>query len=274
MEANLAMSNLDTLENKSIYIIREAFKKVPPEQIATLWSMGKDSTVLLWIIRKAFLGKVPFSVMHIDTGYKFPQMYEYRDRMSKEWTLDLKIAKNESALKKRMNKERGVISCCKALKTDALRKTVKKLGLKVLLLAIRRDEHGIRAKERYFSPRNEDFVWDYHHQPLEMWDRYEIADGKGLHTRVHPLLDWTELDIWRYIEAENIPVIDMYFAKGGSRYRSIGCASCTEPITSNAATISEIIRELEQTKDPERKGRAQDKENQGIMQKLRALGYM
>lgn len=268
------MANLESLESKSIFIVREAFKKVKPNQVATLWSMGKDSTVLLWIIRKAFLGKIPFPVVHIDTGFKFPEMYAYRDRMSKEWALDLKIAKNEAALKKGMSKAKGVIPCCNALKTDALRAFVKKLKLKVLFLAIRRDEHGIRAKERYFSPRDEDFTWNYKDQPLEMWDQYEIVGGKGQHTRVHPLLDWTEIDIWRYIEAQKIPVIDMYFAKQGKRYRSIGCASCTDPISSNAATVQDIIKELESTTDPERKGRAQDKENQGIMQKLRALGYM
>ena len=154
-------------------------------------------------------------------------------------------------------------------------------GFDALLLAIRRDEHGIRAKERVFSPRDKEFKWNYRDQPLEMWDQYQSPGQRELnasiqyHTRVHPILHWRELDVWEYIKQEkNVPVNPMYFAKEGKRYRSLGCEPCTGPIESNASTIDEIVEELRTTKIAERSGRAQDKEKAFMMQKLRALGYM
>jgi sulfate adenylyltransferase subunit 2 len=263
---------LRELENRSIYIIREA--KAQFRNPAALWSMGKDSTTLIYLCRKAFYGKVPFPVIHIDTERKFPQMYEFRDRIAKEWGLNLIVAKNEEALKAGIGPERGKFECCTKLKTEALKQTLEKYGFDALLLAIRRDEHGIRAKERIFSPRNEDFYWNYHDQPLEMWDQYQKASGEATHTRVHPMLHWREIDIWRYIQQEKIPVNPMYFARDGKRYRSLGCVPCTSPIESNADTVDKIVAELEQTKAAERAGRAQDKEAAFMMQKLRALGYM
>jgi len=145
---------------------------------------------------------------------------------------------------------------------------------KALLLAIRRDEHGIRAKERYFSPRNQDFQWNYQDQPAELWDLYKSKTKVGEHFRIHPMLHWTELDIWRYIQKERIPTINLYFAKNGKRYRSIGCQPCCMPVDSEADSIKRIVKELETTKISERSGRAQDKENAYTMQKLRSLGYM
>ncbi len=262
--------NIKDLENQSVYVIREA--KAEFKNVASLWSVGKDSTCLLWLFRKAFFGKIPFPVIHIDTGFKFPQMYEFRDRLAKEWGLDLIIAKNEKAMKDGMNPKKGKFECCTQLKTEALKELLDRYNFDALFLAIRRDEHGIRAKERYFSPRNEDFSWNYEDQPLEMWGQFEkILAG---HTRVHPILHWRELDVWRYVKEEEIPVNPLYFSKDGKRYRSLGCQPCTNPVKSDAKTIDEIVKELETTKTAERDGRAQDKEKAFMMQKLRALGYM
>ncbi len=266
------MNYLRYLESQSIFVIREAYARY--RNTGLLWSTGKDSTALLWICRKAFFGKIPFPVVHIDTSYKFKEIYEFRDRWAAEWGLDLIVIQNTEALSSGMNKERGVLNCCGALKTEGLKSVVEKYGFRALFLAIRRDEHGVRAKERYFSPRTEDFKWDYRHQPPELWDFYKQKVSQDRHLRIHPMLHWTELDIWRYTRSEKIPVVPLYFAKNGRRYRSIGCAPCTAPIESRAGDIHKIIKELESTREAERSGRAQDKENEYTMQKLRSLGYM
>ncbi|RZN34433.1 MAG: sulfate adenylyltransferase subunit CysD [Methanophagales archaeon ANME-1-THS] len=273
--------SLKDLENKSIYIIREAYAEF--ENPAVLWSTGKDSTTVLWLCRKAFFGTIPFPVIHIDTGYKFKRMYAFRDRIAEEWGMDLVIARNEAAMKSGVGPKSGKFECCTKLKTEALMQCLDKYGFDALLLAIRRDEHGIRAKERVFSPRDKEFKWNYRDQPLEMWDQYQAhhqgeseTDGTvHTHTRVHPILHWRELDVWEYIkQEEKIPVNEMYFANAGTRYRSLGCEPCTSPIESNAQTIDAIVEELRTTKIAERSGRAQDKEKMFMMQKLRALGYM
>src|SRR3989344_720733 len=267
------MDHLDELENKSIYIIREAYYQF--KNIAALWSIGKDSTTLVWLCRKAFFGKVPFPLVHIDTGHKFPEMYTFRDKYSKEWNIPLIIGKNEEALKKGIIcKPEDTKECSKELKTKGLQMTIKNHGFKALLLGIRRDEHGIRAKERYFSPRDESFKWDYKNQPPELWDQYKSNSDDKTHMRIHPLLHWTELDIWEYIKRENIPINELYFAKNGKRYRSLGCMPITKPIDSTATTVDAIIAELKTTKTAERAGRSQDKETAYAMQKLRSLGYM
>jgi len=264
--------DLKDLENKSIYIIREAYAEF--KKPAVLWSMGKDSTVNLWLCKKAFLGKIPFPVIHIDTGYKFKEMYDFRDKIAKEWDLDLIIVRNKSAIEKGFGPKNGKLECCTALKTDALKMCLEENGFDALILAIRRDEHGIRAKERVFSPRDTVFKWDYMNQPLEMWDQYQNVDEEGFHTRVHPILRWRELDVWEYIRQEGLPVNPLYFARNGKRYRSLGCEPCTSPIDSTASSVDEIIEELKTTKTAERSGRAQDKEKSFMMEKLRALGYM
>ncbi len=267
------MDYLDELENKSIYIIREAYKQY--RKLGMLWSIGKDSTTLLWLCRKAFFGKIPFSIMHIDTTFKFPEMYAFRDHWAQQWGLKLVVEKNEDAIARGVGYgTHDAFTCCHELKTVALQKAIAKHKFEALLVGIRRDEHGIRAKERYFSPRNEEFKWDYKNQPAELWDQFKSRKDEGNHLRVHPLLHWTELDIWRYIEREGIPINELYFAKEGKRYRSLGCMPITKPIVSTAATVQEIIHELETTNTPERAGRAQDKEQAYTMQKLRALGYM
>ncbi len=266
------MNYLNELENKTIYIIREAYNRF--KDIALLWSIGKDSTCLLWIARKAFFGKVPLPVVHIDTTFKFKEIYQFRDKYAKEWNLNLIFSKNRKALKEGISPEKGKLECCNSLKTEALKTTIKENDFRALLLGIRRDEHGIRAKERYFSPRNADFRWNYQDQPAEIWDLYKSKIEAKQHFRIHPMLHWREHDVWKYIQREQIPTANLYFAKNGKRYRSIGCAPCCSPIDSNADTIGKIVRELERTQIAERSGRAQDKEDSYTMQTLRSLGYM
>ncbi len=266
------MDHLDKLESKSIYIIREAYKQF--KDIAILWSIGKDSTALMWMVRKAFYGKVPFPALHIDTGYKFKEIYEFRDEWSKKWDFKVDVAKNEEALANGMGPHMDKLECCTQLKTDGLKLALKDRKYQALLLGIRRDEHGIRAKERVFSPRNREFQWNYKDQPPELWDQYKSKQEGEQHIRVHPILHWTEYDIWAYVQRENLPVVDLYYAKDGMRYRSIGCEPCCSPVPSEADTIDKIVEELRTTTIAERSGRAQDKEKAYMMQKLRSLGYM
>jgi len=266
------MEHLDTLENQSIYILREAYKKF--KKLAMLWSIGKDSTVLLWLARKAFLGHCPIPLVHIDTSFKIPAMIAFRDRIVEEWDLRLVVGQNRQALADGMNPEKGRMVCCNALKTEGLQGLMEDKGYTGLILGIRRDEEGTRAKERYFSPRDKNFEWNYKDQPPELWDQFKTDFDKDTHIRIHPLLHWTEIDVWEYIKRERIPIIDLYFAKNGERYRSLGCYPCTGRIQSDAITIDEIIAELRTTTTSERSGRAQDQEDTYAMQKLRAKGYM
>ncbi|MFH1541594.1 MAG: sulfate adenylyltransferase subunit CysD [bacterium] len=266
------MDYLDQLENNSIYIIREAYALY--KKVGLLWSMGKDSTTLLWLMKKAFLGTIPCPVIHLDTSYKFQEIYDFRDKYAKAWNLDLIVTQNNDALNKKMGPKQGKFQCCTELKTQALKNFISNYQLKALFLGIRRDEHGIRAKERIVSPRDKGFTWNYQTQPPELWKLYKTKVADEEHLRVHPLLGWRELDIWRYIKRENIPIIPLYLAKNGQRYRSIGCASCCAPVDSQADSIDKIISELQTTQTTERSGRAQDKESVYTMQKLRSLGYM
>jgi sulfate adenylyltransferase subunit 2 len=266
------MDRLSQLESQSIFIIREAYAQF--NKLAVLWSIGKDSTVMLWLIRKAFCGHMPFPAVHIDTTYKIPEMITYRDKFAKQWGIDLKVGMNKKALKEGMSAAKGKVVCCDALKTRGLQQLIEKEQYNGLMLGIRRDEEGTRAKERFFSPRNIDFEWNFKDQMPEIWDQYNSHFDKGTHVRIHPILHWTEIDVWEYIKREKIPIIDLYFAKRGKRYRSIGCQCCTGQIDSNAKTVDQIIEELKNTKYTERQGRAQDKESTYAMQKLRAKGYM
>jgi sulfate adenylyltransferase subunit 2 len=270
------MDYLSNLENQSIYIMREAKNKF--ENLAMLWSIGKDSTVLLWLARKAFFGHVPFPLVHVDTTYKIPSMIEYRDKLVKDWNLTLIVGKNEPVLRAGTTFPNGRatrVECCGTLKKDALREVLDHRKFTGVIVGVRRDEEPTRAKERYFSPRDKNMEWNVEDQPPELWDQFKTDYEKGTHIRIHPLLHWTELNIWEYIERENIPVIPLYFAnEKGERYRSIGCAPCTFPIKSNARTVREIIEELRHTKTSERAGRAQDKESEDAFEKLRRDGYM
>ncbi|HLB06645.1 MAG TPA: sulfate adenylyltransferase subunit CysD [Alphaproteobacteria bacterium] len=266
------MDPLDLLESQSLYILREAFRKI--DRLALLWSIGKDSNALLWLVRKAFFGHVPFPVVHIDTSYKIPEMIEFRDRMAREWKLDLIVGQNRAALEAGMNHTRGRVTCCSALKTDALKSVIEAHGFRGMIAGIRRDEEGTRAKERVFSPRGAEAQWNFRDQPPEFWDQYKTDFPPEVHLRIHPLLHWTELDVWRYIRRENVPLVGLYFAKNGKRYRSLGCLPCTAPVASEAATLDAIIAELESTRVSERSGRAQDQEAEDAFERLRAEGYM
>lgn len=270
------MDHLAALENQSIYILREAFNKF--EKLAMLWSIGKDSTVLLWLARKAFFGHVPFPLVHVDTTFKIASMIEYRDRLVKEWNLKLIVGKNEAALAGKAIYPLGNVTrvqCCQALKSDALKQVLAEHGFTGVIVGVRRDEEPTRAKERYFSPRDKNMEWNVEDQPPELWDQFKTDFQPGTHVRVHPLLHWTELNIWEYIQRESIPVIPLYFTNGaGTRFRSLGCAPCTFPIQSNAANVAEIIEELRLTRRSERAGRAQDLEAEDAFERLRRDGYM
>ena len=263
-------SNLDQLESQSVFILREAFNRI--DKIAMLWSLGKDSNVMVWLAKKAFLGHVPFPVMHIDTGRKFPEMYAFRERYAKEWGLNLIVGGCPPV--EQMDETLPPAARSAARKTAGLKAKIEELGLDGIIAGIRRDEEGTRAKERVFSPRGQTGEWNFRDQPPEFWDQFKTDFPPGTHVRIHPLLHWTELDIWRYVQREEIPLVELYFAKGGKRYRSLGDQDITSPIASHAATIEEIIAELEVTKVAERSGRAMDHEAEDAFERLRADGYM
>jgi sulfate adenylyltransferase subunit 2 len=270
------MDKLSKLENQSIYILREAFNKFT--DLAMLWSIGKDSTVMLWLARKAFLGHVPFPLVHVDTTYKIASMIEYRDRLVEEWGLALVVGNNEPVLQAGTTFPNGKatrVECCGTLKKDGLKQVLEGHGFTGVIVGVRRDEDPTRAKERYFSPRDKNMEWNVEDQPPELWDQFKTDYDPGTHIRIHPLLHWTELDVWEYIEREGMPVIPLYFSnEKGERYRSLGCAPCTTPIKSNARTVAEIVAELRETKTSERSGREQDKESEDAFEKLRRDGYM
>ncbi|MBM3533718.1 MAG: sulfate adenylyltransferase subunit 2 [Alphaproteobacteria bacterium] len=264
------MDHLDALESQSVYILREAFNKLEP--LGLLWSLGKDSNVMVWLCRKAFFGRIPFPALFCDTGKKFPEMYAFRDRYAREWGLDLKVEPCPPV--EEVDPTLPPAARSSARKTYALKNLVQRLKLKAVIAGIRRDEDATRAKERYFSPRGENAEWDVREQPPELWDQFKTDFAPGTHIRVHPLLHWTELDVWRYIRREKIPVVDLYFARGGKRYRSLGDQDITHPMASDAANLDEIIAELEATRTPERAGRAMDHEAEDSFERLRVAGYM
>ncbi len=218
-----------------------------------------------------------------------------------KWNLTMIVGQNTKALDTKQTFPDGAIdriACCKALKSDALKNTLsgawprKRLNLNTgeyeldqntdpytgVIVGVRADEEGSRSKERYFSPRDKQSDWDVGEQPPEFWDQYKTDFAPGTHVRVHPLLDWTELNIWEYIQREQIPITDLYLDQGnGTRYRSLGCMPCTTPVESTASTVDEIVEELRSgkfSKVAERSGRAQDKEDGGGLETLRRDGYM
>lgn len=267
------MDHLSKLEHQSVYLFREAFHTF--KRLCMPWSMGKDSNVLIWLAKKAFFGKVPFPLLHVDTTYEFPEMYQFREWATKHHGIDLKIWINEDARKRGIGYEtHDPVTVTHELKTVALQQAMAHHKWDALITGIRRDEDATRAKERYFSPRNADFEWDYKDQPPEFWNQFASDPGPQGHMRVQPLLDWTELDIWLYIRREKIPIPHMYFARDGKRFRSLGCHPITHPVASPAANIDDIIEELRTTKVSERAGRAQDHHERNAMQKLRAKGFM
>ncbi|MAO55046.1 MAG: sulfate adenylyltransferase [Rhodospirillaceae bacterium] len=264
------MNDLDQLESESISILREAYTAF--SRLGMLWSLGKDSNVMVWLAKKAFFGHIPFPLIHVDTGNKFPEMYEFRDRYAVEWGAELIIGGCPPL--EDMDPDLPPATRRAARKTKGLKELLEREKFDGICAGIRRDEEGTRAKERVFSPRNLDAGWDVRDQPPELWGLYNTDFPPGTHVRVHPILHWSEIDIWRYVERENIPVVDLYFAKDGKRYRSLGDQDITHPVASEAATVAEIITELEQTSIAERSGRAMDNEEEDSFERLRAEGYM
>lgn len=293
------MDYLTQLEHKSIYILREAYANF--KNLCMLWSVGKDSTVLLWLSRKAFFGHVPFPLVHVDTSYKIPEMITYRDELALKWHLNMVVGKNVEALDKGETFPLGTVTrleCCQRLKTTALKQTLdgqhqrfrlnhitqqyevdqNKERFDGVIVGLRADEEGSRSKERYFSARDQNNSWEIAEQPPEFWNQFKTEFAPDSHVRIHPLLDWTELNIWEYIEREKIPTVSLYYDQGeGKRYRSLGCYPCTTPVESQATSPAEIINELKsgQFKNiAERSGRAQDKDDGGGLESLRKEGYM
>ena len=264
------METLDQLESESVYILREAFSRI--DRLAMLWSLGKDSNTMIWLAKKAFYGRVPFPVLHVDTGKKFPEMYAFRSRYAREWDLDLIVRPCPPV--EAVDATLPPAARSAARKTLGLKNALAEFGFQGIIAGIRRDEESIRAKERVFSPRGEDGAWKLKDQPPEFWGQFNTDVPPGAHLRVHPLLHWSELDIWRYCEREGIPNVNLYFSRNGKRYRSLGDKDITFPITSDAATVPEVIAELERTRVPERAGRAMDHESEDAFERLRADGYM
>jgi sulfate adenylyltransferase subunit 2 len=276
-------SHLDSLESQSLYIFREAFNKI--DNMAMLWSFGKDSNVMIHLARKAFFGKIPFPLIHCDTELEMPEVYAFRDRYVKEWEINFlspicpPIEETDASLPHSAR--------VAARKTLGLANVIKEHRFNGIVTGIRRDEEGTRAKERYFSPRGLDGAWDVKDQPPEFWDQYKTDFPPGTHIRIHPLLHWTELDVWLYIQREQIPIVPLYFAKpynefegrdfGGKmmRFRSLGERGITWPLESEADTIEKIIEELRTTKVSERSGRPMGAdEDESSFERLRAAGYM
>ena len=264
------MTDLDQLEAQSIFILREAYHRLRP--LALLWSLGKDSNVLVWLARKAFLGRVPFPVLHVDTGKKFPEMYAFRDEYSAKWGLDLHIGTCPPV--EDIDPSLPPNARSAARKSAGLAALIEQRRLAGVVAGIRRDEQATRAKERVFSPRGASHRWDVRNQPPEFWDQFATPAEPGAHVRVHPLLAWREINIWRYIAREGIPVVDLYFSKDGRRYRSLGDHDITNPVPSLASTIPEILAELRSTREPERAGRAMDNETEDAFERLRVTGYL
>lgn len=277
------MNHLDQLEAQSIYIFREAFHAI--DKIAMLWSFGKDSNVMIHLARKAFFGQVPFPLIHCDTELEMPEVYAFRDKYAKEWGVNLlsPICPPIEATDITLPHAARVAS----RKTLGLKEVVEKYGFVGIIAGIRRDEEATRAKERVFSPRGVEGGWDVKEQPPEFWDQYKTEFAPNTSIRIHPLLHWTELDIWLYIQRENIPIVPLYYAKkynefegrdfGGKmmRFRSLGEKGITWPVESSADTIEKIIAELKTTKTSERSGRPMGAdEDESSFERLRADGYM
>jgi len=215
---------------------------------------------------------VPFPALHVDTGKKFPEMYAFRDHYGKAWDLDLKVEPCPPI--DAVDPTLPPAARSAARKTEGLKLALAKFGFDGLIAGIRRDEEATRAKERVFSPRGLEGGWDVRDQPPEFWDQFNASPPSGAHLRIHPILHWTEADIWAYTQRENIPIIPLYLSRDGKRYRSLGDADITFPVASSASSIEDILTELEQTKVPERAGRALDHETEDAFERLRVAGYL
>lgn len=292
---------LKKLEAESIYILREvaaSFKRP-----ILLYSIGKDSSVLLHLARKAFFpGKIPFPLLHVDTTWKFREMISFRDIIAKDLDLDLIIHTNPDGMKENMNPITYSSSdYTYTMKTVALKQALDKYGVDAAIGGARRDEEKSRAKEKIFSLRNNKHTWDPKNQRPEFWDNYNTLCAKDDSFRVFPLSNWTEIDIWRYIQQENIPVVPLYFSKErpvikednkiimidderlpvddkkveklNVRFRTLGCYPLTQAIESNASTVSEIIQEISEDKQSERHGRLIDHDEDSGLEQKKKEGY-
>lgn len=295
------MDHLKELEAESIFIIREAAAEFA--RPVMLYSIGKDSSVMLRLAQKAFYpGKIPFSLLHIDTSYKFPEMIEFRDWYPRQVGAQLIVHTNRKALAEGANPYvLGTQKCCGFLKTQALLDALAEGDFDAAFGGARRDEEKSRAKERVYSFRDSQGQWDPKNQRPELWDLYNGRHNKGESIRIFPLSNWTELDIWLYIHAENIPIVPLYFAKdrevvqrGNSilllqtgvrllpgerprtmkcRMRSLGCVPCTGAIQSDADTVPRIIEEMLAFRKSERENRVIDHDEEGSMETKKREGY-
>jgi sulfate adenylyltransferase subunit 2 len=296
-----AIPILDRLEAESVHILREVAAEF--ERPVMMYSVGKDSSVLLRLAQKAFHpGRIPFPLLHVDTSFKFAEMYAFRDRVCAELGVELRIHRNEAAIAANTNPaDLGTVACCGLLKTQGLLDALKAGHYDAVIGGARREEERSRAKERIFSFRDAHGQWDPKNQRPELWNLYNGCIHADESIRAFPLSNWTELDIWRYIEREGIPVVPLYFARerdvvrrGGQvlpvgaetrlasgeraerlsvRFRSLGCYPCTGAVLSTATTVAEIVAELETTRDSERVTRVIDHDRDGSMEQKKREGY-
>ncbi len=295
------LSHLRLLEAESIHILREVAAEF--ERPVMLYSIGKDSSVMLRLAQKAFFpGPIPFPLLHIDTGYKFREMLEFRDNTARSIGAELLVWRNEAALAAGANPiALDTKRCCGLLKTQALLDGLSHYGFTAAFGGARRDEEKSRAKERIYSFRDRAGQWDPKNQRPELWNIYNARIHPGESIRVFPLSNWTEMDVWQYIHEEQIPVVDLYFAKERpmylrgdallpieqefvrrpgeqpvmvrSRLRSLGCSPCTGAIRSDADTVPKIIGEILGFHSSERANRVIDHDQEGSMELKKREGY-
>ncbi|HUX44545.1 MAG TPA: sulfate adenylyltransferase subunit CysD [Terracidiphilus sp.] len=295
------LTHLQLLEAESIHILREVASEF--QRPVMLYSIGKDSSVMLRLAQKAFHpGPIPFPLLHVDTGYKFREMLEFRDRYTAELGVKLIVWRNEEALANGANPVAlGTQRCCGLLKTQALLDALRAHGFDAAFGGARRDEEKSRAKERIFSFRDAAGQWDPKNQRPELWSLFNARIAPGESIRVFPLSNWTELDIWHYIHLENIPIVPLYLAKERRmlvrsdglipaeqpfvkglpgeeqwvkcRLRSLGCSPCTGAIRSDADTVPKIIAELMEVRNSERANRIIDHDQDGSMELKKREGY-
>lgn len=296
------LTHLKKLEAESIHIIREVAAEF--DNPVMLYSIGKDSSVLLHLARKAFYpGKIPFPLLHVDTDWKFKEMIEFRDRLAQEYDFDLIVHKNPEGLAAGVGPfTHGSSKHTDIMKTQGLKQALNAGGYDAAFGGARRDEEKSRAKERVYSFRDENHRWDPKNQRPELWNIYNGKVEKGESIRVFPLSNWTELDIWQYIYLENIEIVPLYLSakrpvveRDGMlvmvddermpiedeseiqhkmvRFRTLGCYPLTGAVESEADTLPEIIQEMLLTTTSERQGRAIDHDSSGSMEKKKMEGY-
>jgi sulfate adenylyltransferase subunit 2 len=302
IQAPVHLSHLDELEAEAIHIMREVVAEA--ERPVMLYSVGKDSAVMLHLARKAFYpSKPPFPLLHVDTTWKFRDMYDFRDKLVAEYGLELLVHQNPDALAQGINPfDHGSAVHTDIWKTEGLKQALDKYEFDLAFGGARRDEEKSRAKERVFSIRSAQHRWDPKRQRPELWGVYNARLSPGESVRVFPLSNWTELDVWQYIHLESIPIVPLYFSaprpvveRDGTlimvdddrmrlhpgeepmirsvRFRTLGCYPLTGAVESTAATLPEIIQEMLLTTTSERQGRVIDHDSSGSMEKKKQEGY-